>query len=201
MKGNQGLEALATLCGGQTDAPMDESRARRLGAQSGDSTSLTSSQQAQPSLDSARQKGQLHIPVAGQQSPLHNVTPQQWGQAIAAAAALQTNGVNPSLAAQSLLLSAGLSPSQHLGDGSFSKMKQLAYHQYVQAQANLSAQQAAQSLASSGNSAFGDQSQHALIMALAGGKTNPFSNIHGTFSKSLSFLLFLDGLLLFGLFS
>lgn len=174
MKGSQGLEALAALCGGQKDAPTEEARAAgRLAAQSSDS-----SQQTQ---DSTKQTtGQLHDQFSSQQSPLQNVTPQQWQQAIAAAAALQGGGVNPSLAAQSFLLG-GLSSQQHLSDNSFSTMQKLAYHQYVKAQANLTAQQAAQSLTNAGKAAFGDQSQQALLMALAGGKTNPFSHIHGKY--------------------
>ena len=136
MKGNQGLEALAALCGGQNDAPTEEARAAgRVASQSGDSS--------QQSQDSTRDQ------LSSQQSPLQNVTPQQWQQAIAAAAALQGGGVNPSLAAQSFLLG-GLPSQQHLGDNSFSTMQKLAYHQYVQAQANLTAQQAAQSLSNAG---------------------------------------------------
>ena len=175
MKGSQGLEALAALCGGQKDAPTEEARAAgRLASQSSDS-----SQQTQ---DSTRQTtGQLHDQLSSQQqSPLQNVTPQQWQQAIAAAAALQGGGVNPSLAAQNFLLG-GLPSHQHISDNSFSTMQKLAYHQYVKAQANLTAQQAAQSLTNAGKAAFGDQSQQALLMALAGGKTNPFSHIHGKY--------------------
>lgn len=193
MKGNQGLDALAALCGGQTDAPTVESKGvNEIGAQRGESASQISSQQAQSSQDSALQARQLAGQVPGQQSPLQNMTQQQWQQAIAAATALQGGGVNQSLAAQSLLLSAGYTPQQHISDNSFSTMKQLAYHQYVQAQANITAQQASQSLASGGKGAFGDQSQHALIMALAGGKSNPFSNAQGTFLFMFSRDIFLD---------
>lgn len=189
MKGNQGLEALAALCGGQSDAPTEDGRnVNRLGNQSSNSAALTaaltsalssSSQQSQSNQDSQRQQGMGTL--SNQQTNLQNVTPQQWQQAIAAATALQGGGVNPTLAAQTLLLSAGLPSQQHLNDNSLATMKQLAYQQYVQARANMTAQQAAQALSNGGGQGGFNESQQALIMALAGGKGNPFSGVHGTF--------------------
>ena len=172
MKGNQGLEALAALCGGQTDAPTDQAR----GSSSSASEVVSSGSrgaQAQQSQSSVLQQGQRQNPLSTQ-SPLQNVTQQQWQQAIAAAAALQGNGVNPALAAQSLLLS---SPGFSSPENTFSPMQQLAFHQYMQAQAKLSAQQAAQSLASGGS--FGDQGQQALLMALAAGKAQQLQHVQG----------------------
>ena len=171
MKGNQGLEALAALCGGQTDAPTDQAR----GSSSSASEVVSSgsrgaqAQQSQSFQDSVLQQGQRQNPLSTQ-SPLQNVTQQQWQQAIAAA--LQGNGVNPALAAQSLLLS---SPGFSSPENTFSPMQQLAFHQYMQAQAKLSAQQAA--LAAGGS--FGDQGQQALLMALAAGKAQQLQHVQG----------------------
>ena len=181
MKGNQGLEALAALCGGQSDAPTEESRALNSlrGTQANESATVaalgTSGQARQPqsNQESALQQAQRQNPLSNAQSALQNVSQQQWQQAIAAAAALQGNTMNQTLAAQSLLLSAGLPTQQPLGENAFSAMQQLALHQYVQAQAKLTAQQAAaQTLVAGGKAgiAFGDQNQQALMLALAAGK-------------------------------
>jgi hypothetical protein len=134
MKGNQGLEALAALCGGQSDAPTEDGRAaHHLGAQSGNSSALTaaltsalssSSQQSQTNQDAVRQSGIGSL--SNQQATLQNVAPQQWQQAIAAAAAFQGGAVNPTFGAQGFLLSAGLPSQQHLNDNSLATMKQLA---------------------------------------------------------------------------
>lgn len=174
MKGNQGLEALAALCGGQSDAPTDDSRrSNNRGSKSAETsaasrTSSSNGQQAQATQDSALQQALRQTPLSSQQSPLQNVTQQQWQQAIAAAAALQGGGVNPALAAQSFLLS-GLSPQQSLGDSHFSAMQQqLSFHQFIQAQAKLTAQQAA--LTGAGKAGAFGESPQALMMALAAGK-------------------------------
>jgi hypothetical protein len=182
MKGNQGLEALAALCGGQSNAPMKDARAADgFGSYYNDTATPTlGPQQSLSAQDAVHYPGQRQPP---QQSPLQNVTQRQWQQAIAAAAALQGNGVNPALAAQSFLLSAGMSskPQQTLGDNAFSTMQQLAFQQYVQQQASLSAQQAAQLSAQQPKTGvqFGDQGQHALMMALSAGKSQQMQHVHG----------------------
>lgn len=165
MKGNQGLEALAALCGGQSEAPTenkgtrlaDSSSQRRDGPSGSGGNNFGASQQGS-STTSQRQS-----PLA-QQSPLHNLTQQQWQQAVAAASSLQSSGANQSSLAQSLLLS-GLTP-QGLGDNTYSVMQQYAFQLYSQAQAKLSAAQQAATVQSLGP--FGDANQHALVMALAG---------------------------------
>jgi hypothetical protein len=181
MKGNQGLEALAALCGGQTDAPTEIARRANKSreeavAQLG--TSSHGTQQSQPAQASVLQPSQRQNPSANQQqSALQNVTQQQWQQAIAAAAALQGGGVNPALAAQSFLMSGGL--SQHnQGENTFSTMQQLAFHQYVQAQANHTAQQASQ-LSNQAGKAFGDQGQQAIMRAFATGNAQQLQQVHG----------------------
>jgi membrane protease subunit (stomatin/prohibitin family) len=66
--------------------------------------------------------------------------------------------------------------------------QQLAFHQYVQAQAKLTAQQATQSF--SGGKAgvtFGDQSQQGLMMALAARKAQQLQHVQGTLSLSNEF--------------
>ena len=164
MKGNHGLEALAALCGGQSDAAPDEARAASR-AKSGDS---------QQSQESARQN-------PNQQSPQQNMTQQQWQKIVASFSALQNGGMNPSLVAQSFLLG-GLPAQTQISDNSFTTMQKLAFHQYL---SNLTTQQATQALANAGNSGFGDPSHQALIMALAGGKANPFTAIPGKYSLLL----------------
>ena len=132
MKGNQRLEALAALCGGQSDAPVEQNTANSsLTAKPAEAHAGNNTQQSQSSVDSMIQQRQN--PLATQQSPIQNVTQQQWQQAIAAAAALQGGGVNPALAAQSFLLSSGLSQPQpqSIGENAYSTMQQLALHQYT----------------------------------------------------------------------
>lgn len=164
MKGNHGLEALAALCGGQSDAAPEEARAASR-AKSGDSQ-----QSQEPAMQNPNQ-----------QSPLQNMTQQQWQKIVAQVSALQNGGMNPSLVAQSFLLG-GLPAQTQISDNSFTAMQKLAFHQYL---SNLTTQQATQALANAGNSAFGDPSHQALIMALAGGKANPLTAIPGKYSLLL----------------
>eukprot|EP00980_Cylindrotheca_fusiformis_P019921 scaffold7017_cov134-Cylindrotheca_fusiformis.AAC.16 len=191
MKGNQGLDALAALCGGQSDAPTEDGRnGSNIGGQSGNpsafaaalSAALSSSnQQSQQNQDAQRQQGMGSL--SNQQINLQNITPQQWQQAIAAVTALQGGSANPSVTAQNYAMSSGLPSHQQTNDNSLATMKQLAYRQYVQAQANMTAQQAAQSLSNAGMKGGFSESQQALIMALTGGKGNPFSNLQGDLIK------------------
>lgn len=196
MKGNQGLEALAALCGGQSDVPTEDGRAaHHLGPKSGNSKALSaaltsalssSNQQSQTHKDAVRQSGLGSL--SNPQGTLQNVAPQQWQHAIAAAAAFQGGAVNPTFGAQGFLLSAGLPSQQHLNDNSLATMKQLAFQQYVQAQATFTAQHAAQSLSTNAGKGTFNESHQALIMALAGGKANPFSHVHGTSLFSFHFV-------------
>ena len=106
MKGNQGLEALAALCGGQSDAPTEEAAA--LNDSQGSSSSRSNvPATSQTPLDQATILQAQQRQAGNQQSPLQNLTPQQWQQALAATAALQSHGVNPAIAAQNILVSAG----------------------------------------------------------------------------------------------
>jgi len=158
MNNSQGsLEALAALCGTQSDALMDGRK-----REAGDGNSNTSN--INTNNGSSVQASQEATLTATQQSPIPGLTAQQWQQALAAASALQqsqsqqVNGVNPALA-QSLLLQ-GL-PAQNLGNLT---MEQLALHRYIQQAKASAAQQAvlAQSLGG-----FADPNQ-ALVLALAG---------------------------------
>lgn len=168
MKGNQGLEALAALCGGQSNAPTSGNGAKGSQGRASGGSGIETSQTAPQSIsvqDAVSQAGQRQAALSTQQSALAGVNQQHWQQALATA--LQGNGMNHALGAQNLLLS-GLSP-QGLGESTFSTMQQLALHQYVQAQAKLSA---AQQAAAAQSLAFGDPNQQALMMALAAGKVN-----------------------------
>lgn len=159
MNSSQGsLEALAALCGTQSDAQMDGRKHENR-----DGSPNTSSVHAGNICSSSQVNSEAAV-AASQQSPIQGLTPQQWQHALAAAAALQqsqthqANGVSPALA-QSLLLP-GLS-TQGVGSNA---MEQLALHRYLQ-QAKVSAAQQvvlAQSLGS-----FTDPN-HALVLALAG---------------------------------
>jgi hypothetical protein len=185
MKGNQGLEALAALCGGRSDAPTETRRddvAMSSSSHSDDTSGSRAHHGNVRQLDQQQnigfQQALAQIQLTSQQNPLNNVSPQQWQQAIAAAATLQGGAMNPTLTAQSILLSAGLSPHVLGGDNTF--MQQLALRQYVQA-AQHSAQQAAQLNAGAKGVAGFDQNQQAVIMALAAGKGQQLHQVHGTF--------------------
>lgn len=156
MNNTQGsLEALAALCGTQSDA-QTEARKRDGSSRASHGNTGSSSSTAQVNQEAAV--------TTSQQSPLQGLTPQQWQHALAAAAALQqtqsqqANGVNPALA-QSLLLP-GL-PTQGLAN---STMEQFALHRYLQ-QAKVSVAQQAMLAQSLGG--FSDPN-HALVLALAG---------------------------------
>lgn len=190
MNGNQGLEALAALCGGQSDVPTEAGRRFSESAPS-DITSAAGSNNSNMNnlgTSEASNTSQRQSPMV-QQSPLHNLTQQQWQQAVAAATALQGNGVSQSSLAQSLMLS-GL---PGLGDNTYSAMQQYAFQQYIQAQAKLSAaQQAAsahQSMGAQSMGAFGDANQQALVMALAAGKTQQLQQSRGKFDEISDFTL------------
>jgi hypothetical protein len=184
MKGNQGLEALAALCGGQSDAPTESARDDVVMSSSSHSDGMSGSRSHGGNVrpldkhqEAALQQALAQNPLGNQHNPLNNVSPQQWQQAIAAAAALHGGSMNTTLTAQSILLSAGLSPHAIGGDNAF--MQQLALHQYVQA-AKASAQQA--QLAASVKGVAGlDQNQQAMIMALVAGKAQQLHQGHGKF--------------------
>jgi hypothetical protein len=159
MKNSQGsLEALAALCGTQSDAQAEARKRENHDASSRASHGNTGSS------SSTAQVNQEAAVTTSQQSSLQGLTPQQWQHALAAAAALQqtqsqqANGVSPALA-QSLLLP-GL-PTQGLAN---STMEQFALHRYLQ-QAKVSVAQQAMLVQSLGG--FSDPN-HALVLALAG---------------------------------
>ena len=186
MKGNQGLEALAALCGGQPAAATDSDKMRVSEIARGqDITSvLSSSGNSLAAPQDALSSSQRPNPMI-HQSPLPGLTQQQWQQAVAAASALQNNGVTQASLAQSLLLQ-GLS-SQGLGEYANSAMQQYAFQQYVQAQAKLSAAQQAATAQTLG--AFGDANQQALVMALTAGKAQLLQQSRGKFDQASSFAL------------
>jgi hypothetical protein len=176
MKGNQGLEALAALCGGQSDAPT------QYGVSRGP-TETTQGQGGTPGGSNSTNLGASHdtLPTMSQQlvqqSPLHNLTQQQWQQALAAVSALQGNGGGQSSLAQSLLMS-GLQ-STGMGDNAYtSAMQQFALQRYIQTQAQ------AQAKLSASQQAFADPNQQALMMALASGKAQQLQQSRGKFEES-----------------
>lgn len=134
--------------------------------------------QRQATQDLSHQSSQRQTPTISQQSPLHSLSQQQWQQALAAAAALQSNGVTPSLA-QNLLLS-GLS-SSGLGEQAYSAMQQFAFQQYVQAQAQAQAKLSAaqQAALAQSLSAYSDPGHQALLMALSTGKVQQLQQTRG----------------------
>jgi len=171
MKGNQGLEALAALCGGQSETGNKGSNVEgRRDAVMGSSTgSHNSNNSGSHQSQSAQESNQIQASFPIQQSQLQNLTPQQWQQALSA---LQNNnGANQSALAQSLLLS---------GIGG-QAVQQLAYQQLaqVQAHANISAAQQAAIAQSVGS--YGEAGHQALLMALAG-KTQQMQQPNGEFT-------------------
>ena len=172
MKGNQGLEALAALCGGQSDAPTEDAATTALNEAHGSSSRLAVPSTAQnPLLDQSTLLQTQQRQNGTQQSPFQGITAQQWQQALAATAALQSHGVSPAIAAQNILLTAGLAAQQQqqqqqqsLGENAAAAaMQQLAYYQYLQAQAKY-----ALGGGSNGVSLVDQTQQAALALALAG---------------------------------
>lgn len=169
-KSNQGnLEALAALCGTQSDAQMKDSKKQesREGSSSGaaiyNACNNNNVSVPQASNDSSNK--------ANQQNPVQGLTQPQWQQALAAVSGLQQthqnnlgSGMSPGLA-QSLLLS-GLS-TQGIPTAT---AEQLALQRYLQQHVSISAAQ--QAVLSHSLANYGDPNQ-ALIMALAG-KTQQF---------------------------
>ena len=189
MKGNQGLEALAALCGGQSDAPTEDTRGTsHVGGGEGTTTGAPSSRtplmngtQVASAAQQGLQGGQRQNNQVSQQFPFQNMTQQQLQQALAASNALQRAGVNPAVAVQNLLVSAGLMPQQqNMDSATLAAMQQLAYNQIVQAQAKLAMQQAQAAIAtSSGGVSLTEQAQQALAMALAAGSAQQRLQVQG----------------------
>lgn len=189
MKGNQGLEALAALCGGQSDVPTEgrvQNRDAAAAPANKNGSNSVGAQHQQVPQDASLQSSQRQTPMPNQQSPLAGLSAPQWQQAIAAISALQNSGVSPSLAQN--LRHSGIS-SQGLGESNFSAMQQYALQQYMQAQAKLSqAQQAAlaQSLGAYGN----NNQQQALMIALAAGKAQQqLQHARGKFIATTTFFV------------
>jgi hypothetical protein len=198
MQGNQGLEALAALCGGQIDAPTEGRLTKGNGAAgAGSSSSLRGpsvigAQQAQAVQHALLAAARSNTQVT-QQFPVQNLTPQQWQQAVAATVAQQGGGSNPALAAQNFLLTAGLVPQQQQqqqqqhnvsNNTGMQAIQQLVYFQMLQqAQAKLAPQHPAPTMNGGGNGgiAFTDQAQQAILMALAAGKAQQRPQTNGKF--------------------
>ena len=160
MNNSQGnLEALAALCGSQSEAQMEQARQREN--HEGMPNPLIDNPSNNSSSAQATQEAASNT---SQQSAIQGLTTQQWQHALAAAAALQQsqsqqpNGVTQALA-QSLLLP-GLS-AQGLGNAT---MEQFALHRYLQQAKASAAQQAVLAQTLGG---YADPN-HALLLALAG---------------------------------
>jgi hypothetical protein len=200
MKGNQGLEALAALCGGQSDVPTEEvaSTSMVLGARQAAANAAQAPDQAAGALAQQRQAAQ----ATQQQTALLSLTPQQW-QALAVT--LQSGGVNSALglalAAQQQAQQqaqqhaqqqqqaqhqaqqqavqaqqqavqaqqqAAQAQQQKLGENAaIVAMQQLAYFQYIQAQARFAAQTMVGTTSNAAVSLV-DPAQQAIALALAG---------------------------------
>jgi hypothetical protein len=211
MQGNQGLEALAALCGGQIDAPTEG----RLTNGSGVAGAASSSSSRGPAVMGAQQTQAVqHAFLAApktntqfsQQFPLQNLTPQQWQHALAATVQ-QGGGSNPALSAQNFLLNAGLVPQQQQqqqqqqqnvsNNTGMQAIQQLVYFQMLQrAQSTQSkvvpqhsapAQHSAPTVNGGGNGgiSFTDQAQQAILMALAAGKMHQLPQTNGKFTTIL----------------
>ena len=166
MSNTQGnLEALAALCGTQSDA-----QARGAAGNEATGTTTTGSKNdasSQGNNDSSSKPNQ-------QQPPVQGLAHQQWQQALATVAALQQAHSNQGagISVQSLLLS-GL-PQQGI---STSTAEQLALQRYLQ-QANITAAQ--QAILAQSMGGYTDPN-HALIMALAGKAQQQGTNGESTF--------------------
>jgi hypothetical protein len=191
MKGSQGLEALAALCGGQSEAPITvtSSTSTILPVYNSSAAQQTIFQAAQRAATASSQQQQQ-----SQQYPLSNLKPPQWQQFMATAtAALQSSGVNPTLAVHNFLLAAAAQNSPPPVDNSaFAAMQQMAYLQYTQAQANVAAQQQAvqqQAVQTMAGNVNVDPTQ-AMAMALAG-KAQQQQRTQGHGGKSHDHFLFI----------
>jgi hypothetical protein len=208
MQGNQGLEALAALCGGQTDAPI-EGRLARLANGSVAAGGAPSSSSCGPAVIGAQQSQSqavqhaiLHAAAAAargnntqltQQFPLQNLTPQQWQQALAATVAQQGGGLNPALTAQNFFLTAGVVPQQQHqqqqqqqnvsnNNAGLEAIQKLVYFQMLQQQqqqTKLAPQHSAPAM--NGGISFTDQAQQAILMAIAAGKVQQRPQTNGKF--------------------
>ena len=206
MQGNQGLEALAALCGGQIDAPTE----RRVANGSGEVCAASSSSLRGPAVIGAQQTQAVQhafLPSArgntqlNQQFSLQNLTPQQWQHALATAVAPQGGGSNPSMTAQNFL-SANMVPQQQQqqqqqqqnvsNNTGLQAIQQLLYFQMLQQgqakqapQNSTPAQHSAQTMngGSNGGISFTDQAQQAILMALAAGKVQQRPRTNGKFIR------------------
>jgi hypothetical protein len=199
MQGNQGLEALAALCGGQIDAPTEG----RLANGSGGACAASSSSMRGPAVNGAQQTQVVqHALLAAargntqltQQFQTQNFTPQQWQQVLTATVKQQGGGSNQTLAAQNFLVNAGLVPQQQQqqqqqqqnvsNNTGLQAIQQLFYFQMLQqAQAKLAPQHSAPTMNGGGNGgiSFTDQAQQAILMAFAAGKVQQRPQTNGKF--------------------
>ena len=132
MKGDQGLNTLAALCGASKDCLEGEEGA-------------VAAAQA-PSTASAPSKPEAALlPKAFQQPPQQNIPQQQWQQARAAGTLLGVSTANPVAAQMALLQAAALQgavPQGAAGQASLNALQQVAYYQYMQQIAQTAALQA-----------------------------------------------------------
>lgn len=143
MKGNQGLDALAALCGGATKARVGNNVA------SAEGTTIAPT----PMQNPVSHAGNVPGPTGNISFVPENMTPiaseaqqqqQQWQQAVASAATY--GGVAPNAATTALLSAAAATTGLANNNGEASTlnttMQQLAYYQYIQHAAAAAAQAA-----------------------------------------------------------
>ena len=190
MNGNQGLEALAALCGGEAAVATGDST-------TANTSNSQSAEQQQPSQ-------QQHQAPAAQSAQVADLTRQQWQQAMAAAAAIgggqlqaaPAAGAPAGLTAQSLALlsAAGLQQGmqQHLqqhqlqqqpqpaaqqqpqqppaldSNAALAAMQQLAYFRYIQDQTNAAVAKIGQNAAAANMNPLLHSNPQAMALVLAG---------------------------------
>ena len=152
MKGNQGLEALAALCGGETKARTDDQATNTTSTQSNNSAKAAPAPAPMPTSTTIRPSASLPSPTAPllpapldamqQPPPAVGVDPsfQHW-QSMAAAYGGIPNAATTAAAAailQAAAVQTGGAPQPHpspADPNAFGAMQQLAYYQCLHAQA------------------------------------------------------------------
>lgn len=128
MKGSQGLDALAELCGASSQqAKVAEASAAPSATVAAASAKSEAPKASQPPI----------LPKATPQTdaPQPNIAQQPWQQAIAAGAVLGGNATNTAAAAQTMALlqqAAALQSATTTDPASFNAMQQFQYLQYMQ---------------------------------------------------------------------
>lgn len=127
MKGNQALDALATLCGASKET--ENARVPVTGATKSEASAETPPAAQAPTI--------LPKTAQNQTVPQANGNPQPWQQAVAAGGVLGANPANAAAATQMALLHAAalqgaIPPNGAVDPASVNAIQQLAYLQYMQ---------------------------------------------------------------------